>query len=173
MNLKALSLVLFLAFSHFMGFAQEREAWMTDTKITTILEEYMEAIEGEEGNWQVVFNERLIFILSDNENNRMRIFTPIIEEQDLRRGEMEQMLEANFFSALDAKYSMYEGFVISVFTHPLKELTEDQLLSAIGQVVNLADNFGTTYSSTIIKEKSPTDVEQVKRRVAEVPVKRS
>ena len=58
------------------------------------------------------------------------------------------MLEANFHSALDAKYSMFEGFVISVYTHPLRELTRDQFVDAMGQVVNLAQNFGTTYSST-------------------------
>jgi len=44
--------------------------------------------------------------------------------------------------------SIFEGFVISVFTHPLRELTRDQFVDAMGQVVNLAQNFGTTYSST-------------------------
>ena len=62
--------------------------------------------------------------------------------------QMSRMLRANFHSALDAKYSVYEGFVVSVFTHPLRELTESQLLDAMRQVAKLAETYGTTYSST-------------------------
>jgi hypothetical protein len=58
------------------------------------------------------------------------------------------MLAANYHSALDAKYSLYEGFVVTVYTHPLKELTEDQLIDALKQVSTLAHTFGTTFSST-------------------------
>ena len=78
----------------------------------------------------------------------MRIFTPIIEEDKLVEGQLKKMLEANFHAALDAKYSLYESLVISVYTHPLKELQKDQFIDAIKQVVNLADTFGGSYSST-------------------------
>ena len=78
----------------------------------------------------------------------MRIFTPILEEHELKVGQMKKMLEANFHAALDAKYSLYEGFVIGVYTHPLLELDEKQMESAMTQVVNLSKNFGTSYTST-------------------------
>ena len=86
--------------------------------------------------------------LTDERNNRMRVFTPIVEEEAASATQMSRMLRANFHSALDAKYSVYEGFVVSVFTHPLRELTESQLLDAMRQVAKLAETYGTTYSST-------------------------
>jgi len=61
---------------------------------------------------------------------------------------MKKMLEANFHSALDAKYSLYEGFVIGIYTHPLHQLNENQMEDAMQQVVNLSRNFGTSYTST-------------------------
>lgn len=105
-------------------------------------------VEGEPGAWMAYFNDYILLVITDEPNNRMRIFTPIVEEESISPREMSRMLKANFHSALDAKYSVYEGFVVSVFTHPLRELTEAQLLDALQQVAKLAETFGTTYSST-------------------------
>lgn len=121
---------------------------MTNEIMGRILKAETTNIEGQLGNWQVLYRELPIFILTDESNNRMRIFTPFAQSNTLQPTELHKMLEANFHSALDAKYSMFEGFVISVYTHPLRELTRDQFVDAMGQVVNLAQNFGTTYSST-------------------------
>lgn len=121
---------------------------MTNAIMDKIIKSEATNIEGQLGNWQVLFRELPIFILTDETNNRMRIFTPFAEEKALEGEELKKMLEANFHSALDAKYSIFEGFVISVYTHPLRELTRDQFVDAMGQVVNLAQNFGTSYSST-------------------------
>ena len=98
--------------------------------------------------WQVVYQERYLFILTDETNNRMRIFTPFAEEKEMEQAEYQNMLIANFHSALDAKYCLYEGFIVSVFTHPLRELTRTQFIDAMQQVVYLANNYGTSYSST-------------------------
>ena len=113
-----------------------------------IIKAEAEEIEGELGAWQMLYGGRPLMILTDEKNNRMRIFSPIIEETDLKDGQMKKLLEANFHSALDAKYSLYNGYVISVFTHPLGELQKDQFIDAMRQVVTLSENFGTTYSST-------------------------
>ena len=99
------------------------------------------------GNWHCLFKEVPIFVLTDEKANRIRIFTPVLEEKELKVGQMKAMLEANFHTALDAKYSLFEGFVISVFTHPLKEMSKEQLIDAMDQVVNLFNTFGSTYSS--------------------------
>jgi hypothetical protein len=61
---------------------------------------------------------------------------------------MRILLEANFDRALDPKYSIYKGFLWSTYTHPLAELTVEQVRDALKQVVVLADNYGTTYTST-------------------------
>jgi len=121
---------------------------MSNKKLEKTLKKFTEEIEGETGNWQVLYRDFPLFVLTDESSNRMRIFTPILEEQELKVGQMKKMLEANFHSALDAKYSLYEGFVIGIYTHPLIELDEDQMISAMQQVVNLSKNFGTSYTST-------------------------
>ncbi len=121
---------------------------MNNKKMTKILEEHASALEGDAGSWQVFIHDHVLLVVTDEPNNRMRIFTPIMEESELEKKQLRNMLIANFHTALDAKYSIYEGFVISTFTHPLKELTEWQLVDALSQVAKLAENFGTTYSST-------------------------
>jgi len=129
-------------------FAQSQNDGMNNKKMEKIIKKEATEVEGQLGNWQLLYGERLVLIITDENNNRMRIFAPVIAQTDLENGQLEKMLEANFHSALDAKYSLYENYVISVFTHPLKELTGDQFVDAMRQVVVLVDTFGTTYSST-------------------------
>ena len=123
-------------------------AQMDNQKMGEIIKENAFEIEGEPGAWQLIYQERILLILTDETNNRMRIFTPVVDEENIDEEEMRKMLMANFHSALDAKYSLYNGFVISTFTHPLQELTATQFIDAMDQVVRLADTFGSTYSST-------------------------
>ena len=121
---------------------------MNNKKIEKSLKKVTQEVDGESGNWQVLYKDFPLFILTDESSNRMRIFTPILEEVELKVVQMKRMLEANFHSALDAKYSLYEGFVIGIYTHPLQELDENQMVNAMQQVVNLSKNFGTSYTST-------------------------
>jgi len=121
---------------------------MTNEHMEEILKSEVEELQGQAGAWQFVYGQHIIFILTDEANNRMRIFSPIKEDTALEDGQMKKMLEANFHSALDAKYSLYNGFVVSVYTHPLGELQKEQFIDALRQVANLAANFGTSYNST-------------------------
>lgn len=121
---------------------------MTNQIMERILKETVERIEGVPGNWQMLYQDRLVFILTDETNNRMRIFTPFIEIDSLQAGEADQLLTANFHSALDAKYCFFEGLAMSVYTHPLRELTQAQFKDALLQVVTLAHNFRGSFSST-------------------------
>jgi hypothetical protein len=57
------------------------------------------------------------------------------------------MLQANFDTALDARYSVAKGVLWSLYLHPLESLSDEQFLASLGQVVNLAASFGTSYSS--------------------------
>ena len=111
----------------------------------------------------------------------MRIFTPISAEDELELGEERILLEANFHTALDAKYSIYNGFIISVYTHPLREFTSEQLVDAMRQVALLAENYGTTYSSTELffgfdgaEEEEPAPKEDTSdKRVNQKPQKKN
>ncbi|MEM7382181.1 MAG: hypothetical protein AAF361_13425, partial [Bacteroidota bacterium] len=79
---------------------------------------------------------------------RMRIISPIVEREQLEEDQLLNALVANFHSALDVKYALSDEIIWSVFAHPLKELSEHQVLDAIEQVYLAALTFGTSYSST-------------------------
>ncbi len=104
--------------------------------------------EDSPGRWKIVYMSRELFVITDESANRMRIMTPILEEENLDSDDLKVLLEANFDRALDAKYSLYQGLLWSSFTHPLEELTVEQLKDALKQVATLADRYGDTYSST-------------------------
>ena len=61
------------------------------------------------------------------------------------------MMEANFATALDARYAVFEGIVWAVFGHPLDSLRERDLVSRLQQVVSLVKTAGTTYLSSDLK----------------------
>lgn len=121
---------------------------MNNRKLRKILQAEAEAIQGKLGRWELLLDQRLVMVITDDEADRMRIFTPVIPEDEIADEELRNMLIANFHTALDAKYCLFEGFVISIYTHPLKALRKEQVQDALRQVVTLADNFGTTYSSS-------------------------
>jgi len=123
-------------------------AQMTNEKMEQIIEKEVDNLKGETGNWTMEYGNTPVIIITDEKANRMRVFAPVIAQKDMKLGAMEKLLEANFHSALDAKYCLYDGVVISIFTHPLKELTEEQFIDAMRQVVILTTTYGTTYSST-------------------------
>lgn len=125
------------------------EGFMTNAKLERILKEKATIQKGDFGYWEVIYQNRYVLVITDNTNNRMRIISPVIAEKDLKgKDEMKKALEANFHSALDAKYAMYNGYIWSVFTHPLGELSSDQVEDALEQVVNLTYSFGKSYAST-------------------------
>ena len=121
---------------------------MTNEKMSKILLREAEEVEGDAGRWQFKFKDLQLYILTDENANRMRIMTPIVEEKDLKKEQYKVMLEANFDKALDAKYSIYQDVVWSVYTHPLGELTVEQFKDAMSQVARLSENFGGSYTST-------------------------
>ena len=88
-----------------------------------------------------------VLIVSDPRADRMRAMVPIRSAEGLSDADLMRMMQANFDSALDARYAVAEGRVWAVFIHPLSPLREDQLISGIGQTVNAALTYGTLFSS--------------------------
>ncbi len=78
--------------------------------------------------------------------DRMRAMVPIASVEDVTAEEMSRMMQANFDTALDARYAVAQDRVWGVFIHPLGALEREQFLSAIAQTVNLARTYGTLYS---------------------------
>jgi len=97
---------------------------------------------------QFKINDGLLMCIYDSNANRMRIISPIVEREKLNEDELLNALVANFHSALDVKYALSDEIIWSVYTHPLKELSEAQVIDAIQQVYAAAITFGGSYSST-------------------------
>ena len=74
--------------------------------------------------------------------DRMRAMVPIASVEDVTPEEMSRMMQANFDTALDARYAVAKDRVLGVFIHPLGALEREQFLSAIAQTVNLARTYG-------------------------------
>ena len=121
---------------------------MSNAKMEAILKAESEMVEGNEGYWRVLYGQRILVVVTDEKNNRMRIMTPVTEEKEIKKNQYKEMLQAQFHKALDVKYALFDGVLWSMFVHPLKELTEDQLKDAMSQVYFAANNFGSNYKST-------------------------
>lgn len=107
-----------------------------------------EMVEDQPGFWKFKFREHLVFVITDESHNRMRIMAPVAELDAFSKADYEVLMAANFDRALDARYCSNDNMLWSAFIHPLRELGTDQFADALKQVVTLASNFGTTFSST-------------------------
>ena len=101
-----------------------------------------------DGNtWEFSAEGREVLLVFDEAAGRMRLMTPAADAKSLSASVVERALQANFDTALDARYAIAHGLVWSVFIHPLPTLTEADFASALRQVVTAAETFGSSYSS--------------------------
>ncbi len=96
---------------------------------------------------QLTVSDISVVIIAAPNSNRMRAVAPVRSLDGVNNQDLYRMLQANYDSALDARYSIAKGQIVSAFIHPLKELDKNELISGIGQVVNLVLSYGTTYTS--------------------------
>ena len=144
---------------------------MNNTKLGELLTKHSVTIQGQAGNWRFAINDKLFICLTDSTNNRMRIISPITEVSNVDDKTLRNCLTANFHTALDVKYAISDDVLWSVFIHPLKELSDAQVIDAIAQVYNANYTFGTIYSSTNLsfpgalgQEKEKPKEEKLKKR---------
>ena len=121
---------------------------MTTQAMGKLLESYLTELEGQPGFWRGVRNDIPVFVFSDDENDRMRIMSPIGVVEELDADLLHVLLQANYDRALDARYAMRGQELWSVVVHPLATLATDDLPSLFDQVVALAKNTGSTFAST-------------------------
>ena len=134
-----------IAFIHTFLLASQE---MTAEKLMAIIEQEADTLITQGNQIQFTINEGLLMCIYDENANRMRIISPIVEREKLGEEELLNALVANFHSALDVKYALSDEIIWSVYTHPLKELSEPQVIDAIQQVYAAAITFGGSYSST-------------------------
>jgi hypothetical protein len=126
-------------------------------EITAVLEQMDQVIKALDakamrtGNsWQFTLQERTMLVVTDTTAARMRIITPIALVEDLPEDAMQRLMQANFDTALDARYAVAQNLVWGAFIHPLDTLTTRDFAAGILQTVSLGETFGTTFSSGAI-----------------------
>lgn len=95
---------------------------------------------------QLTIRDVPVIVIMDPQADRMRVVIPIRAAADMSPEELLRVMQANFDTALDARYAVANGRLWSTFIHPLSPLERDQFLSGLGQTVNLALSYGTLYS---------------------------
>ncbi len=120
---------------------------MNNQRLQSILERIAGELSGRPGYWEFTVHGYRVSVITDERANRMRIIVPIVKAEDVGSGQMKRLMQANFDSALDARYSIARGMLWSAFIHPLSELSERQFIDGLAQTVNLAGTFGDSYSS--------------------------
>src|SRR6056297_1663675 len=127
--------------------AEATEPPMTLDRLDTILRPLDPDLKSNGTMWQMTINEVHVLIVTDETADRMRAITPVTKSDEVSTEDMQRILQANFDTALDARYALAKDILWSAFIHPLKPLEKDQLISGLGQVVNLAQSYGTLYSA--------------------------
>jgi hypothetical protein len=127
--------------------AQEAEPHMTLERMAEIVLVLDEEANITPNGFEFAIDDVPVLIVADVRANRMRAMVPISSVDGMTPEEMERVLQANFDSALDARYAIAMGRLWGVFIHPLKELERDQLISGIAQTVNVAQTYGGLYTS--------------------------
>ena len=127
--------------------AQEAEAHMTLPRMAEIVLALDPEAQLSGAGFSFSIDDIPVLIVTDVRANRMRAMVPIRSAETMTPEEMQRVMQANFDSALDARYAVAQGQLWGVFLHPFKELERDQFISGVAQTVNVAKTYGSLYSS--------------------------
>jgi len=139
------TLVIGLTLVVSMGTAKAEDP-MTFERLSEIIQAVDPAAEFQGASARMTVEDIPVFVVADPTNDRMRAMIPIRSVDEITPDEMYRMMQANFDSALDARYAIAQGRLMAVFIHPLGPLEKNQFLSGLGQVVNLALTYGSAYT---------------------------
>lgn len=127
--------------------AQESEPHMTLPRMAEIVLALDPDAQISGPGFSLVIDDIPVLIVTDVRANRMRAMVPIRSADTMSPEEMQRVMQANFDSALDARYAVAQGQLWGVYLHPFKELERDQFISGVAQTVNVAKSYGSLYSS--------------------------
>lgn len=65
--------------------------------------------------WEFQIDETRLLAVTDTSAKRMRVITPIAEVENLPGDAMTRLMQANFDTALDARYAVGQGLVWGAF----------------------------------------------------------
>ena len=96
--------------------------------------------------FQLTIDGIQLLIVTDTQADRMRAMVPIRAAEGLSQDDLTRMMQANFDTALDARYAIASGQLWAVYIHPLSPLEKNQLIEGLAQTVNIVKSYGTLYS---------------------------
>lgn len=120
---------------------------MTNARLDQLIRRIDPEVKGKPGFWQLAVEKRRVMVITDERADRMRIITEVAAAGSIEPTLLYRLMQANFDSALDARYAIGRNVLWSTFLHPLKTLQDGDFISGVGQVINLADSYGSAYSS--------------------------
>jgi hypothetical protein len=101
-----------------------------------------------DGNiWRLKVGDSFVAVIADPVAERMRIMMPIAPASSVDEEKLRRLMQANFDSALDARYAVANDLVWGVFIHKLSTLGKDDFLSGLAQTITVVGNYGSSYSS--------------------------
>jgi len=127
--------------------AQDAEPHMTLPRMTEIVLALDPDAQVSGAGFSFSIDDIPVLIFTDVGANRMRAMVPIRSAETMTPEEMQRVMQANFDSALDARYAVAQGQLWGVFLHPFRELEREQFISGVAQTVNVAKTYGSLYSS--------------------------
>ncbi|MEM9351371.1 MAG: hypothetical protein AAGA47_14025 [Pseudomonadota bacterium] len=140
-------IALALIFTATLTYAQEAtDEPMTAPRVAAIAEALDPDAKVMGNGVQMTIADVPVLIVMDPVADRMRAMVPIRDAAAMTAEELARVMQANFDTALDARYAIARGRLWAVFIHPLSPLERDQLISGIGQTVNIALTYGSVYS---------------------------
>jgi hypothetical protein len=130
--------------------ADDRSGPMTLDRMGEIILKIAPDAKRVKGSWRFNIEGYQVSIFTDENADRMRIIVPVESAENIPPKRMYRLMQANFDSALDARYSVAQEILWSAYIHPLKSLDDREFISGLGQVINLAETYGTAYTSGAI-----------------------
>ena len=94
-----------------------------------------------------IIDDVTVTLVFDVNADRMRLFSQVIPSDTLSSRTLQRVMQANFDTALDARYAIAQGVLWSTYMHRLTTLTQDDFVSGLAQTVTLVKTYGTTFSS--------------------------
>ena len=124
---------------------------MNNASLDVIIRRLDPDAQGGDGYWQLRYADTTALVITDQTANRMRIVSQVATVESLDKAMLFRLLQANFDTALDARYAIAQDILWSTFIHPLGSLDEQAFVSAFAQTITLTHTFGESYSSGALR----------------------
>lgn len=123
---------------------------MNNARLEKFIRVIDENAQGNDGHWQFTVDGITLQVMTDERADRMRIMSPIVKTDELSKEQLLRLMQANFDSALDARYAIANNVVWGTFIHPLSILGDEEFLTGLGQTINIVSTYGSTFSSGVL-----------------------